>query len=613
MGMINKIRILSRHMTNSFLFKMIVSYSCIIILMLTALTFVLTRNYSEDLKQDEINYENQIIRRVADDADANIEEAKQIIQQIYLSESNLRSAFYKLLGNTEDDITLDYYKQRNVFKSMFESAVTGKTDLIDIVIYKTATRDVLYFTGTSRKIDKNFDFDSYEWFANASDNYGIMRLVPSYIPGYIRNDQRPVYSVYAGFMNSHNSLAGVIIFNFDARSLQRSYFEYKDKVKGSILLTNKSGDVFYDSEEKYYGKPYPYYSHLKNSNDYIQLDNESIVVLKETENSLVAVGIVPKAQILERINLVIRTIYLVMTLCIAVSFVLVFLVSLRFSKRVKAVNHAMKEVEKGNLKKRIHIGKGNDEVVQINRNFNRMCERLEGYIEKVYLAEIKAKDAQLTALQTQINPHFLYNTLEAIRMKAIVNNDEDVSEMIYILANLFRNSVANKDMIIRVEDEVNYCKSYLELHTIRLGNRLMVEFDIDERIRDYAILKLILQPLIENSLVYGGIYDNMNSLTISINGYIYNETIYISVTDNGMGMGLDELNKLRTGLKNIKGVENSGSIGLSNINDRIKIFFGNSYGLEIASEINAYTKVTVSMPALTVEEVRNYVQNINSG
>jgi two-component system sensor histidine kinase YesM len=400
------------------------------------------------------------------------------LQQIYLTNSNVKRDFFNILEDNEKDITLDYFNQRNTFENMFESALAGDTDLIDIIIYKVKTQGLLHFTFASRKIDNSFNFYSYKWFAAAGENYGLMHIVPSYIPGYITNDKRPVYSVYAGFMDSHNNLAGVIRFNFDAQKLQRSYSEYKDSVKGSILVTNKDGEVFFDSTNEYYGKKYPYFKLLKNSNNYIQLKDESLVVLKETQTDLVAAGVVPKGEILQRINLVIRTIFLVMTLCIFISIILVYIISTRFSRRVKSVTNAMKEVEKGNLKKRIPQGKGNDDIEQINSNFNRMCERLESYIEKVYLAEIKSKDAQLTALQTQINPHFLYNTLEVIRMKAIMSNAEDVSEMIYILSNLFRDSLENSDMVIRVEDEVNYCKSYLELHRIRLCDRLKVVLEL---------------------------------------------------------------------------------------------------------------------------------------
>lgn len=611
--MLKSIQRLIRFALDSFLFKMIVSYSVIIILMLAVLTLVISSNYSNDLKLDEINYENQIIRRVADRTDANISTAKKILQQIYLSNSSAKRDFFAILEDTEKDvdITLDYYSQRNTFKSICQSEVSGESDLIDIIVYKVQTKDILYFADSPRKIDRDFNFSSYKLFEAAKENYGVFRILPSYIPEYITNDKRPVYSAYAGLMDSHDNLAGIIIFNFDAQKLERSYAEYKKSVKGNILVIDKEGKVFYDSSNQYYDKTYPYFKQLKNSSNYLQLKDESLVVLRDTQNYLVAAGIVPKKDILRRINMVVRTIFLVMTLCIFISIILVYIISTRFSRRVKSVTNAMKEVEKGNLQKRIPQGRGNDDVEQINRNFNRMCERLESYIQKVYLAEIKAKDAQLTALQTQINPHFLYNTLEAIRMKAIISNAEEVSEMIYILGNLFRDSLENSDMVIRVEEEVNYCKAYLELHRIRLCDRLKVVFDIDETIMDCAILKLLLQPLIENSLVYVGIYDNTDSLTINVKGYCENGTIKISVIDNGVGIEPEDLDILLKDLKGNKTVKKRGSIGLRNINDRIKIIFGDGYDLEISSVKNAYTKVTVNLPALTIEEVRKRVQDTN--
>lgn len=589
---------------------MIISYSLIIVLMLAALTLVVSHNYSEDLKLDEINYENQIIKRVADYSDANIESARNILNQIYLS-NDRKKLVYDFLGDSGNENTFDYYNRINMLKSMFDPPVTAKTDLIDIILYKCNTREMLYFTGTERAIDETFDLNSYPWFAHAGDDYGVMRLAPSYIPGYIKNDNRPVYSVYAGFMDAHASLAGVIVFNFDARSVQKSYSEYRNKVKGRIMVTDAAGAVIFDSMEEYYGRTYPYFFSLKNSSDYIRLEDESVVVLKKTNNNLIAVGIVPRDQILLRINPVIRTIYLIMALCIAISVILVYLLSTQFSRRVGLIKNAMTDVEMGNLKKRIPPGKGNDEIEQINRKFNKMCERLESYIEKVLLVEIKAKDAQLTALQTQINPHFLYNTLETIRMQAIANDDEDVSDMIYILANLFRNSIKNGDMVVTVEEEIDYCKAYLQLHKLRLGDRLDVAFDIDDSIRDCAMLKLILQPLIENSLIYSGINSQLSSMSLEIKGSMEAGAVSISVLDNGAGIEPNELERLRDELKTTEPLKSNSSIGLRNINDRIRIIFGNEYGLDISSQRDVCTKVTVKLPACSIEEVRKRVQDIN--
>lgn len=609
--MFKRIHALIHFITNRFLLKMIVSYSLIIIFMLAVLTFVVSNSYSENLKRNEIAYENQIVRRVSDYTHGCMQTSINLIQQIYSSSSN-KAAFFSFLNDTE--ISIDNYNLRKRFVNMFELAASG--DILEIILYKVNTNETLLVTDTARKIDTTFDLNSYEWFKKAGENNGILQLVPSYVPKYILNDTRPVFSARAGFLDAHNKLAGVLIINYNPENIRKAYAEYKENIKGNILVMDQKGSIFFDSTNSYYGSTYPYFNLLKQSGSYIKLNTESVVVFRDIENSinpLIAVGIVPKGKILQSINLVVRTIYFIMSLCIFISIILVYLLSTHFSRRVKSIMKAMKEVESGNLKKRISLGKGNDEIEQINSNFNRMCEKLESYINKVYLAEIKAKDAQLTALQTQINPHFLYNTLEVIRMKAIINNDdEEVSDMIFILSNLFKNSLKNKDMVIRIEDEIKYSIDYLELHKIRYGDRFEVVFDIDDKIRKFAILKLILQPLIENSLAYGGINDNMNSMELNINGTIENETIYISVTDNGRGMEPEELEKVKKGLTNITGIENDGSIGLRNINDRLRIIFGDSYGLDIYSEKGSYTKVIVKLPAKTVEEVRKLVQDFNS-
>lgn len=611
--MAEKILKLIRFLSNSFLFKLFLFYSVIIILMLFVLTFVISGNFSGILKQKEINYESQITRRVSDYLDRNINSAKNIVEQIYLSDSYTKASFFNFLESDNQNITLDYLNERNKFNNLFMPAVTGENDILDIIFYKSKTNEIFFFSKNMRKFNSNFDFNVYPWFGTISDSGGVLKIVPSYYPKYMQNDRRPVYTVVAGFNDTQNINAGIIMINFDAQKLEKSYSEYKDKVKGVIMVFDKAGNVFYDSSNRYYGAKYSFFSLLKQSNDYIMLDKECIVSIDGSgSNGLIAAGIIPKEQIIDSINIIVGTIYLVMVICTGISIILIYMASTFFSKKIKTIIKAMKEVEKGNLGKRIPAGKGNDEIEQIYKNFNSMCEKLGKYIDKIYLAEIRMKDAELTALQTQINPHFLYNTLEAVRMKAIVSNNDDVSEMIYILANLFRNSVKNKDMVIKIEDEINYCKSYLELHKIRHGDRLKVIFDINPDIMHYGTSKLILQPLIENSLLYGGLDENMDSMTITVQGFKEDGNIIIHVIDNGKGMEENELELVKTSLKDKRDIKSGGSIGLKNINDRLKIIFGEKYGLDISSEKGACTKVTVIMPAKTVEEVNKHVQDIGS-
>ena len=394
--MMNIISRYKRYFLNSFMFKLIISYSIIIIFTLAILTFAISQNFSTILKQKEINFENQIIRRVSDYLDNNISSSKKVIQQIYMSDANSRNTFFRIFESDEQEITFDYLIEKNTFDNLFSSVALSDNDIQDIIIYKSNTNEVFAYSKNSRKIMDDFNFKRYSWFREIFENGETLRIIPSYTPEYIKNDKRLVYSTVVSISNANNKTIGVIIINFDARKLGNSYIEYEKNIKGSIMVLDKTGNVVYDSSNKYYGRKYQYFSLLKTSANYVMLDKESIVSVKESNNNgLIVVGIISKSQILRDINTIIRTIYFIMIICLFFSIVLTYIISNFFSKKIRNVIIAMKEVEKGNLKTRIPLGKAEDEIGEIYKNFNKMCERLESYIDKVYLAEIKMKDASL--------------------------------------------------------------------------------------------------------------------------------------------------------------------------------------------------------------------------
>ena len=180
---------------------------------------------------------------------------------------------------------------------------------------------------------------------------------------------------------------------------------------------------------------------------------------------------------------------------ILVILVLTYLSTSIFSKRVRSVVNVIKQIEIGNLNIQFKEPDSFDEIGQIYGSLKLMCHRLSEYIQREYVyylekktsqlrqkdAELKQKNAELYALQSQINPHFLYNTLEIVRMKALINGDAEVGKMVWTLADLFRNSIKG-GIVVKISDEVNYCKTFLELYNIRYEGRLKVIFDIDEDI-----------------------------------------------------------------------------------------------------------------------------------
>lgn len=250
----------------------------------------------------------------------------------------------------------------------------------------------------------------------------------------------------------------------------------------------------------------------------------------------------------------------------------------RLNRRVELILEAMDRVTTGDFKTRLDIWKKEDELDMIADNFNLMCEKLELYIEKSYLEEIERKNAQMQALQSQINPHFLYNTLEAIRMKAICNGDREVGKMLYSMVVLFRSQLKEAD-VITLGQELDYCKQYLELFEYRYQGTFQSGVECPAELLPLPVIKFMLQPVIENYFIHGIERDRKDNM-VQIWAERRQNTLKLYVQDNGCGMKTQELDKLNAELKeNAAAKKNQESIGLHNVNRRIKAVYGNEYGI----------------------------------
>lgn len=200
------------------------------------------------------------------------------------------------------------------------------------------------------------------------------------------------------------------------------------------------------------------------------------------------------------------------------------------------------------------------------------------HIQKSYLAEIEQKNAEMAALQSQINPHFLYNTLEAIRMKAICNGDQEVGKMLYSMAVTFRSQLKEAD-IITLAQELHYCKKYLELFEYRYPKKFQSRVDCPLEYMNVPIIKFVLQPIIENYFIHGiRMRDEDNCIQITVEKR--EEDFVIIVEDNGRGMSEEEIQTKNQQLMENK-MDKRKSIGIANVNRRVKAVYGSAYGLRM--------------------------------
>lgn len=268
----------------------------------------------------------------------------------------------------------------------------------------------------------------------------------------------------------------------------------------------------------------------------------------------------------------------------------------RLTSRVNLILNAMNQVTTGDFKVRLAAGRKYDELDRIAANFNEMCEKLEMYIEKSYLEEIERKNAQMQALQSQINPHFLYNTLEVIRMKAICNGDREVGKMLYSMVVLFRSQLKEAD-VITLGQELDYCKQYMELFEYRYQGSFHSSVECPPELLPLSVIKFALQPVIENYFIHGIDRDRQDNW-IRIWAQQKEGTLYLYVQDNGCGMSKELLEAKNKELQeNVKSQEQAGSIGLQNINRRIKAVYGDKYGVSMEMAKPGGLLVTLSIKA----------------
>lgn len=324
---------------------------------------------------------------------------------------------------------------------------------------------------------------------------------------------------------------------------------------------------------------------------------------KTLSNSIQITAIIPIQEVIKDSDKVLLKGYLIVSVSLIASVSLLTLFISSFNKRIYILRNAMDNVAKGNLQiKELNLGK--DEIGQVYKDLGLTVESIKQLINEVYIHKInkeqlkrRQKESEFKLLASQINPHFLYNTLEMIRMKAIINEDYEVSHIIRLLSKIMRSSLEITDRPIPLSSELDLVKSYLEIQKLRFEDQL--EFDIDIRcdVKQYKILPLLLQPIVENSVKHG-VENEIDQCYIHILIYESDKYLIIKVFDNGIGIPEAKLTEMQSRMDQIDTKSDIGGIGLYNVHQRIKLFYGEEYGLKLKSKVGVGTTAILLLPLL---------------
>lgn len=368
---------------------------------------------------------------------------------------------------------------------------------------------------------------------------------------------------------------GIIIIKYNLNHVNDVFKKYENKHQ--IIIVDRNGYVIHSSDKDYNYEKYRYYDEILNSNKEAKLEKNYYINKTINPLGIISVAKIGKSEVNKVSIGLINSIVFVDALVLIISLSIIYIKLKLLSDRTDKVLVAMDEVKNGNLEVQIPITSDNDEINYISENFNKMCKDLDEYIKKIYLSEIEQKKAEMTALQNQINPHFLYNTLESIRMKAICNGDKEVGKMLYTLSFLFRKQVKDSN-IITLKEELDYCTKYIEIFKFRYYDNFNFEISCPSDLEKYKINKFTIQPLIENYFVHGIRLEDCDNL-LKIEVYKEENDILIKIIDNGKGITRTALEIIN--YKLIQREKLGNSIGISNVNERIVNEYGENYGVRL--------------------------------
>ena len=554
---------------------MLLTYSLITIVSIFLLNYIFISYYVDNELQNESDIYSEVI--------FNIERAFEEQDNLSNSIANGINTQPEVIEEIKILVENTYEEYLNYKLDKFSSSNMKQTDLRYLINTILADREEILAVCINNK-DKEY---RSEIVLNHNKWYNLK--LEKDISKYVRKITKPIKSI-----DSMYTIAYVDIY-FDLNNLNNII--KNSNLKGDLIIFDKYDNIIFNSNKNI----------LKSELDYIKFSlyrdtNQKfpIVMIKKDAQTGYKYGTIITEEKLGVGKIKFRIAYISL-IFIFMILIVTYLVINKYSTKLKKIIKNIEKLKQGKLDTRFNIKHEVDELDMICKSIDDMSESLQYNINKNYVAEVNQKQAEINALQSQINPHFLYNTLEVIRMSALSSKNKEVAQMIYNLASMFRYSTYNNGSLVPIKDEIKHSKMYLSLCSTRYKGMLKYSIHIEDKYLDYLIPKFTMQPILENSINHGlrkGFYDNY--IKIKINKI--NEDLEINIEDNGNGMSEDSIKKVKDGLE--KNIQKPNSIGLMNINNRLKLKFGEKYGIYINSRINKGTTVTIKIPLLG-EEVYN--------
>lgn len=573
--------------------------SILVLSAVLAVTVVSLRYTNSSIYENSVMYTQTIIGQLNQNIDSYISYMDNIASLVAGS-----GDAYKYLYSESgiDALSLKEYNQcRQRLTEQFKTILKGRSDIRNIGIVRRENESSSLFNNGMSTRNQNLKLDTQHWYADAVGKYDHYNLTSSHVQNVISGERPWVITLSRGIRNytGEGDSDGVVFIDLNYSAISELCTQNSVGTKGYVFILDQDGNIVYHPQQQ------QLYNELQTENISLIMnaktdvvtagkgDDEKIYALSHSETTgWTIVGCMNMSELLKNSRKA-RSIYVLVALgLIAVALVISSEIARNITFPIQKLRDSMKRVQKGDFSAAEIEVYSDNEIGSLTRSFNVMTHKIQDLMAQNIQEQEQKRKIELKALQSQINPHFLYNTLDSIIWMAEGKKNEEVVLMTASLARLLRQSISIENELVTIGQEVEYVRSYLTIQKMRYKDKLEFEINVDPRITHAQIIRLVLQPIVENAIYHGLKYKESKGM-LKVHGYELGERIIIDITDDGVGMDEETLKHI---YDKHKVNYHSNGVGVYNVQQRLILYYGKEYGIIYHSEKGKGTTATVVIP-----------------
>ncbi len=485
--------------------------------------------------------------------------------------------------------------------------ITMKDRAFSVYIYNlNGGKDL--FISSDKPIDYNYSPRGEPWFESFLKSDDVVIDIPTRLdPQTKKKENWAIFNVRKIFDLKDGSLLGVMVVSVDIDFINKVNERLQEGRRSAFTIVDEKGIVIYNSHYEWIGKPFtemlPLDSNLlgaTSGGQIVRAEGKDYILIHNSfeEQSWTTYLYMPLEELSVEGDILKRNLIFIALMLIFFAIISSFYLSNLITRPIKKLMRNMTLVEKGKFDN-LPAVQSNDEIGLLAIRFEQMSSELKQLVERIYQEEEQKSEAEIRALQAQINPHFLYNTLNSVKWIASMQRSDKIVDMTEALISMLRYTTSHVGALVTIREEMENIEHYITIQKVRFFNRIHVEYDVDDTLLNDKILKLTVQPIVENA-IFHGIAEHEEEGKITIRIYREDRNIIIAVNDNGKGMDEETIEHLKRDVLGAEG--NFNGIGISNVHSRIQRIFGLNYGIHFVSEQGKGTTFFVRIPEMSERE-----------